>query len=208
MLKRKPYDDLLGEYGKPGELVAKQLMARKGFSCYALPHGTCGPDILCESQYERFFLECERRKSNWTHGRFPFALVNIPARRKVVEDSIFIVLRSDLERCLVVFYEDMAAASLVIEKNKYMKEEHMRKVPIQRCLEFDIKTANGDPFNKMNADRIRAALANPSIVNKQPYIDGCCPYGIPDDEWRMMLVEVGKPVAKKITDRDRQKWLI
>lgn len=201
----KPYDSLLGEFGKTAEWAGIELMRSKGFSCTELPHGTYGQDVLCESDHERFYLEVERRtKATWSTGKFPYADVNVPVRRKVTKDRIFVTFRCDLKRCVVVFCCDLLEAPVEDRPNRLMASERFRTVPIERCLEFDVACAGDDSFAQMNAKRIREAMAtNGDGAKRRLYLAPVCPYGLPSDEWRDWLVECDKGIERQIIERDK-----
>jgi hypothetical protein len=200
----KPYDPLLGEFGKTAEWAGIELMRSKGFECTELPNGTYGQDVLCESMRERFYLEVERRtKATWSSGKFPYPDVNVPMRRKVTQDRIFVTFRSDLERCVVIFCCDLLAANVEDRPNRLMGAEQFRTVPIERCLEFDVADAGDDSFARMNARRIREAMATHNdSAKRRLYLAPVCPYGLPGDEWRSWLVECDKELERQIRERD------
>lgn len=199
----KPYDELLGEFGKTAEWAGIEMMRRKGFTCTELPNGIYEQDVLCESDHERFYLEVERRTGGtWSRGAFPYPDVNVPVRRKVTSDRIFVTFRSDLERCVVVFCCDLLAAKVEDCPNKYMAKEMFRKVPIQRCLEFDVGDAGPESFARMNARRIREAMGAADATTRKLYLAPVCPYGLPGDEWRRWLAECDQQIEQQIRDRD------
>lgn len=200
----KPYDPLLGELGKSGEWAGIQLMRSKGFSPTELPHGLYGQDVLCESEHERFYLEAERRLAGtWANGKFPYPDVNVPLRRKVTQDRIFITFRNDLARCVVIFYCDLLDASIEDRPNRLMDAEKFRIVPLERCLEFDVASAGTDSFAQMNAKRIREAMSITSDAAKRRlYLAPVCPYGLPADEWRDCLVNTDRDIERQIRERD------
>lgn len=200
----KPYDQLLGEYGKTAEWAGIELMRRKGFDCTELPNGIYQQDVLCESDHERFYLEVERRTpATWSSGKFPYQDVNVPLRRKVTQDRIFVTFRSDLARCVVVFCCDLLAAVVEDRPNRLMGAEKFRTVPVERCLEFDVASAGEDSFARMNAKRIREAMAAHSEpASRRRYLAPVCPYGLPGDEWREWLVQCDKEVERQIRERD------
>lgn len=200
----KPYDPLLGEFGKTAEWAGIELMRSKRFACTELPNGIYGQDVLCESNYERFYLEVERRTTaTWSSGKFPYPDVNVPMRRKVTHDRIFITFRSDLARCVVVFCCDLLAANVEDRPNRLMGSEKFRTIPIERCLEFDVSLAGEDSFARMNAKRIREAMATHTDDSKRRlYLAPVCPYGLPRDEWRTWLVECDKGIERQIRERD------
>lgn len=201
----KPYDELLGEFGKTAEWAGIELMRSKGFDCTELPNGIYGQDVLCESDHERFYLEVERRTSGtWSKGSFPYPDVNVPIRRKVTNDRIFVTFRSDLARCVVLFCCDLLAAKVEDCPNRYMGSEKFRKVPIQRCLEFDVADAGPESFFRMNARRVREAMRTEEAAKKKLYLAPVCPYGVPGDEWRQWLAECDKQVEQQIHARDDQ----
>jgi hypothetical protein len=200
----KPYDPLLGEYGKTAEWAGIELMRSKGFACTELPNGIYGQDVLCESDHEMFYLEVERRTSaTWSKGAFPYPDVNIPMRRKVTSDRIFVTFRSDLARCVVSFPCDLLAAKVEDCPNRCMGSEDFRKNPIERCLEFDVADAGDDTFARMNAKRIREAMAvQKDAAKRRLYLAPVCPYGLPGDEWRQFLCDCDREVERQIRERD------
>lgn len=200
----KPYDQLLGEFGKTAEWAGIELMRSKGFACTELPNGIYGQDVLCESNHERFYLEVERRTpATWSSGKFPYPDVNVPMRRKVTEDRIFVTFRSDLSRCVVVFCCDLLKANVEDRPNRLMGSEKFRTVPIERCLEFDVSSAGEDSFARMNAKRIREAMAAHADASKRKmYLAPVCPYGLPADEWRSWLVDCDKGIETQLRKRD------
>ena len=201
----KPYDELLGEFGKTAEWAGIELMRSKGFDCTELPNGIYGQDVLCESDHERFYLEVERRTpGTWSKGSFPYADVNVPVRRKVTNDRIFVTFRSDLARCVVLFCCDLLTAKVEDCPNKYMGSEKFRKVPIQRCLEFDVADAGTESFSRMNSRRVREAMRLEQADKKKLYLAPVCPYGVPGDEWRQWLAECDKHLEQQIHARDDQ----
>lgn len=199
----KPYDALLGEFGKTAEWAGIELMRSKGFECTELPNGIYGQDVLCESDHERFYLEVERRTpATWSAGKFPYPDVNVPVRRKVTHDRIFVTFRSDLERCVVVFCCDVLAAKVEDCPNRYMGSEKFRKVPIQRCLEFDVADAGAESFSQMNSCRVRDAMRCEEPTKKKLYLAPVCPYGVLGDEWRQWLAECDQDIQRQIAERD------
>ena len=200
----KPYDPVLGEFGKTAEWAGIELMRSKGFTCTELPNGIYGQDVLCESDHERFYLEVERRTSmTWSNGPFPYSDVNVPTRRKVTQDRIFITFRSDLRRCVVVFCCDLLAAPVEDRPNRLMDCEKFRTVPVERCLEFEVASAGEETFARMNAMRIREAMATHIEARKRRlYLAPVCPYGLPRDEWRAWLCDCDKMLEKQMKPTD------
>jgi hypothetical protein len=199
----KPYDKFLGEFGKTAEWAGIELMRRKGFECTELPNGIYEQDVLCESHHERFYLEVERRTSaTWARGPFPYLDVNVPVRRKATNDRIFVTFRSDLARCVVLFCRDVLAAKVQDSPNRYMASEQFRKVPIERCLEFDVDSAGDESFARMNSHRVREAMKATDPAKRKLYLAPTCPYGVPGDEWRKWLAECDQQLEEKIRERD------
>jgi hypothetical protein len=190
-MNTKTYDETSGEFGKAGEQFVADMMRRRGFKCTVLPHGTFGADLLCESQYERFYVETERRTpKTWkpTSPVFPYPTYNYLARRKLTKDRILVVLRSDMKTMLVVFSEDAMHAETSAISNVHVKNECARLVPVERCILIGTDEYLGKTFAEINADRVRAAVGryqNSSL--KWKYLGSSCPYGISDDEYRRML---------------------
>jgi hypothetical protein len=190
-MNTKTYDETSGEFGKAGEQFVADMMRRRGFKCTVLPHGTFGADLLCESQYERFYVETERRTpKTWkpTSPVFPYPTYNYLARRKLTKDRILVVLRSDMKTMLVVFSEDAMHAETSAISNVHVKNEGARLVPVERCILIGTDEHLGKTFAEINADRVRAAVSryqNSSL--KWKYLGSNCPYGISDDEYRRML---------------------
>lgn len=187
----KKYDPTSGEFGKAGEQFVADMMRRRGFKCTVLPHGTFGADLLCESQYERFYVETERRtQSTWraTSPAFPYTTYNYLARRKLTKDRILIVLRCDMRVMLVVFSEDAIRAQESAISNVHVKNEGARLVPIERCILIGTDDHIGKTFAEINADRVRAAVDRyKNSPAKWKYLGSSCPYGVSEDEYRRML---------------------
>jgi hypothetical protein len=199
----KPYDKLLGQFGKTAEWAGIQLMRSKGFDCTELPNGIYEQDVLCQSDREMFYLEVERRTSaTWCKGPFPYVDVNVPIRRKATSDRIFVTFRSDLARCVVIFCCDVLAAKVEDCPNRYMGSEQFRKVPIERCLEFDVEDSGDESFARMNYRRVRDAMQCTDPSKRKLYLSPTCPYGVCGDEWRKWLIECDRELEQQIKQRD------
>jgi hypothetical protein len=199
----KPYDELLGEFGRTAEWAGIQLMRSKGFDCTELPNGIYAQDVLCQSDREMFYLEVERRTSaTWSKGPFPYPDVNVPVRRKATKDRIFVTFRSDLQRCVVLFCDDVLSAKVEDSPNRYMASEQFRKVPIERCLEFDVADAGDESFARMNSRRVRDAMQGTDPAKRKLYLAPSCPYGVPGDEWRKWLSDCDVELEQQIQKRD------
>jgi hypothetical protein len=190
-MNTKRYDATSGEFGKAGEQFVADMMRRRGFRCTVLPHGTYGADLLCESQYERFYVETERRTlSTWkpTSQMFPYPTYNYLARRKLTKDRILVVLRSDMKVMLVVFSEDAMHAEASSISNVHVKNEGVKIIPVERCIVIGTDEQMGRTFAEINADRVRDAVERyRNSSAKWKYLGSNCPYGVSDDEYRRML---------------------
>lgn len=193
-MNTKRYDTTSGEYGKAGEQFVADMMRRRGFKCTTLPHGTFGADLVCESQYEKFYVETERRSTmTWkaTSPLFPYPTYNYLARRKLTEDRILIVLRCDMKVMLIVFSEDAMHAEESKISNVHVNGESAKIVPIERCVLIGTDEDTGKTFAEINANRVRAAVERyKNSPTRWKYLGSNCPYGISEDEYRRMLIGV------------------
>ena len=178
-------------------------MRLKGYTITRFPNGKFGPDIQAESSVERFFLSVERcQERRWSRGEFAFSEVNVLERRGVFNNTLYITVRSDLKRGLIVFSCDIAVAELVESSNRYMPEkEFVRKIPVYRCLPVDLEVIDKKPICVMNAERVRQICSANSGLSrdyKNKVLSPICPYGLANDEWIELLAMYGpRPIQKQ-----------
>jgi len=190
-MNTKRYDETSGQFGKAGEQFVADMMRRRGFKSTVLPHGTYGADLLCESEYEKFYVETERRtQKTWGPNSlsFPYPTYNYLARRKLTKDRILIVLRSDMKLMLIVFAEDAMHAEVSAISNVHVKNEGAKIVPVERCILIGTDEFMDKTFAEINANRVRSAMIrHGNSPAKWKYLGSNCPYGVSDDEYRRML---------------------
>jgi len=194
-MNSKKYDPIDGEYGRAAELAAYDMMRRRGFDVVDLPHGIYGKDLLCRSKCELFYVECERRyEQSWGPWceLFPYPEYNFPARRvkEHIDNRILIVFRSDLAKCLIVFYQDLRMAKKVVESNRHVDNETIYKIPVNRCLLIDTFADDQLSFAEMNRTRIMLLRSTVGKSQMQELVDGGRPYGVTEVDYHEILNEL------------------
>jgi hypothetical protein len=106
-----------------------------------------GPDLVVYTGFRpKYYVEPEVKLS-WqaTHlgGQFPFATVQVPARKqkflKLGLPVEFWILREDLQYALVIPDQVLAAAPQMEVPNKYRETgEFFYQVPVDQCILLDI----------------------------------------------------------------------
>ena len=151
------------------------------------------------SATERFYADVERRSDRtWTGAdwmRWP--TLHVLARRKVESGVLFFTMSSDMTKAYVSFPEDLATVKPIAMDNIHAKGEAIRDHEILRCLPLDLTKPIDGSLASMNAARVRNVVRNSgsySVVmrtlrGREPFGFGC-PYGISDDEWQEMLLDV------------------
>jgi len=190
----KRFNETDAEYGKAAELAAYEMMKRRGFRVVHMPEGIYKEDLKCISNYEEFYVECERRYSiSWKPSCdcFPYSTYNFPERRLKLDGSkwILLVFRSDLKRCLVVFHQDLQKATTKIVTNRHVTGERMFDIPINRCLLLDAAESSNKTFAEINHERITKLLEKMHKPERERFLEFGIPYGFSVFEYQNMLVE-------------------
>ncbi|NDF13209.1 MAG: hypothetical protein EB060_10415 [Proteobacteria bacterium] len=194
----KRFNETDAEYGKAAELAAYEMMKTRGFNVVELPHGVYGKDLKCTSKHEEFYVECERRSPK-TWGAncdyFPYPTYNFPKRRLKdgSQDRILIVFRCDLEKCLIVFYQDVEKASARLVSNRCVKDETVFDIPINRCLLLNTSQSSQETFAEMNSKRVERLFPLLGHQERKRFLEIGKPYGVSDFEYRNMLARYAEP---------------
>lgn len=198
-MNRKVYDPIDGEWGSHGEAVLRQYIRSCGYTADKHPHGVYGLDVEYVSETERFYADVERRTSRTWPGDdwLKWQTLHVLARRPVSRGTLFFTMSADMTKAYVSFPEDLETVKPVKMTNIHAKDEAVRDHEILRCLPLDLTTQISGSLASMNANRVRnifRTCSSYSVVTRvlrgrEPYGFGA-PYGIDDDEWKEMLIDV------------------
>ena len=187
------------EYGFHGESFVRQYIKRHGYKANKHPNGIYGEDVEFVSDRERFFLQVERcASSRWTGSDWMrWSTLHVLARRKVEDGTLFFTLSSDMTKAYVSFPRDLLCVAPVLMDNRYASGEEIRDHEILRCLPLDMTQPITGSIAEMNANRVREIVATSrSYTQITRVLTGIgehafeAPYGVDDDEWRQMILDV------------------
>jgi hypothetical protein len=195
----KKYDEADGEFGANGEARLRQYIRSCNYEANKHPHGIYGEDIEYVSATERFYADVERRSDRTWTGKdwMRWPTLHVLARRKVAPGVLFFTMSSDMTKAYVSFPEDLATVNPIQMDNVHAKGEQIRDHEILRCLPLDLTKPIDGSIASMNAARVRDIVRNSTsyavvmrtLRGREPYGFGS-PYGISDDEWQEMLLDV------------------
>lgn len=198
-MNRKAYDAVDGEWGRNGEAMLRQYIRSCGYEANKHPHGVYGLDVEYVSPTERFYVDVERRTSRTWSGSewFKRPTLHVLARRPVKDGVLFFTMSACMTKAYVSFPEDLSVVKPQPMDNIHAKGEYMRDHEIMRCLPLDLTKPIEGSIASMNATRVRGIVRSSksySVVMRtlrgcEPYGFGS-PYGISDDEWQEMLLDV------------------
>lgn len=198
-MNRKVYDAVDGEWGANGEAMLRQYIRSCGYEANKHPHGVYGLDVEYVSETERFYADVERRTNRtWTGTQWlTWPTLHVLARRPVKHGVLFFTMSADMTKAYVSFPEDLETVKPEPMNNIHAKGEAVRDHEIMRCLQLDLTRPIEGSLASMNAARVRGIVRNSnnySVVmrtlrGREPYGFGS-PYGISDDEWQEMLLDV------------------
>ena len=195
----KKYDPIDGEWGSNGEARFRQYVRSCGYQADKHPHGLYGLDVEYVSPTERFYADVERRTSRTWKGddwlRWP--TLHVLARRPVSSGILFFTMSADMTKAYVSFPEDLETVKPVGMDNIHAKGEPVRDHEIMRCLPLDLTVPIDGSLASMNAKRVRDIVNNSTsysqvtrtLRGREPFGFGA-PYGIDDDEWKEMILDV------------------
>ena len=198
-MSQKQYDPILGEYGFTGESRFRQYIRSCGYNANKHPHGKYREDVEYVSDSEKFFADIERRtERTWKGDAWPnWRTIHILARRGTNPGTLFFTMSADMTKALVSFANDLRCISPSAMTNCHASDEPIRDHEIMRCLRLDLTAPITGSLASMNADRVRGIVKNcnnyttvmRTLKGVEPHDYGA-PYGIDDEEWREMLIDV------------------
>ena len=194
----KSYDPVDGEYGDTGEVKFRQYIRSCGYRADKHPHGQFGLDVEYVSDTERFFADIERRKRHWNGSEWiRFPTLHVLARRPVKPGVLFFTMSADMSKAYVSFPEDLETVEPVKMNNIHAQDELVRDHEIMRCLPLDLTKPIQGSIAEMNAVRVRKIVEESTsycevmrTLKGQKSFSFGAPYGISDDEWNEMLLDV------------------
>lgn len=200
-MTRKEYNPGDGEYGDSGESFMRQYIKSNGYTANKHPNGIYGEDVEYVSDVERFFAEVERcTASRWLGDEwFNWPTLNVLERRMVKPNTLFFTLSADMTKALVSFPNDLIRVKPEPKNNRHATGEMIREHEPLRCLKLDLTKPIEGSIAQMNAERVRRIVAESDnyshvtrvLRGRTPFAFEA-PYGIDDDEWREMLLDVEK----------------
>jgi hypothetical protein len=200
----KKYDSMNGEWGSAGEAFLRQYIRSSGYDANKHPHGIYSEDIEYVSGTERFYADVERRTSRTWAGAYwmQWPTLHVLNRRKVEPGTLFFTLSANMEKAYVSFPEDLAAVAPEKMDNIHAKGESIRDHEILRCLPLDLTEPIQGSIAEMNARRVRTIVGSTSsyleatrvLRGREPFGFGA-PYGISDEEWKEMILDVERRVG-------------
>jgi hypothetical protein len=197
-MSRKAYDKIDGEWGANGEARLRQYIRSCGYNANKHPHGLYGLDVEYVSDVERFYADVERRQRNWSGTEWlNFPTLHVFARRPVSPGILFFTMSADMTKAYVSFPEDLETVKPQPMDNIHAKGELVRDHEILRCLPLDLSRPIEGSIASMNAARVREIVQTNSsysvvtrtLRGREPFGFGA-PYGISDEEWKEMLLDV------------------
>jgi hypothetical protein len=197
----KKYDERDGEYGAEAECFIKEYFKKNSYTVTSHPNGIYKEDLRFETEYEFFYVEVERCGiDRWPAGRqFPFSTVNVPMRRQVTSNRIFLTVQGNLQQAIVMFPDDLKVLEACTKNNKHVTGERFRQCPIERCLPLDLTQPVFRSLAAMNAERVRKTVNDMTKTAKlkMRVLRGenrefSRPYGLELDDWRELICFVEK----------------
>jgi len=218
-MSSKKYDSANGEWGAQGEAFLRQYIRSSGYEANKHPHGIYSEDIEYVSNTERFYADVERRTSRTWSGSawMQWPTLHVLNRRKVELGTLFFTLSSDMTKAYVSFPEDLLTVAPEPMDNIHVKGESIRDHEILRCLPLDFTKPIDGSLAEMNARRVRRIVretdsyteATRVLRGRDPFGFGA-PYGISDEEWKEMMLDVERRVGLlKLTgpnNKDQQSF--
>jgi hypothetical protein len=215
----KKYDSMNGEWGSAGEAFLRQYIRSSGYDANKHPHGIYSEDIEYVSGTERFYADVERRTSRtWAGPQWmQWPTLHVLNRRKVEPGTLFFTLSANMEKAYVSFPEDLAAVAPEKMDNIHAKGESIRDHEILRCLPLDLTEPIQGSIAEMNARRVRTIVGSTSsyleatrvLRGREPFGFGA-PYGISDEEWKEMILDVERRVGllqlTRPNNKDQQRF--
>lgn len=214
----KKFDPVDANWGIAGETVVRSYFRQQGYRVTVLPNGKYKDDLKFENDYEQFSVEVERvGPGRWfSDTPFRFNTINVPARRVVTDDRIFFTVSCDLHQAYIMFPGDLKCLKPVRESNRHVKDELMRKYPIERALLIDFREPLKHSIARMNTDRVLSIVndATVSPMKKMSVLKGRdsmldCPYGLHHEDWCQLIAFVDNKsglsdlVSKPMHNRQR-----
>lgn len=198
-MTRKAYNPIDGEWGANGEARFRQYVKSCGYSADKHPHGVYGLDVEYVSSVEKFYADVERRTSRTWSGDcwMQYPTLHVLARRPVSPGVLFFTLSADMNKAYVSFPEDLAQVKPEPMNNIHAQDEDIRNHEIMRCLPLDLTKPIEGSIARMNAERVRNIVQTSdsytvvmrTLRGREPFGFGS-PYGVDDDEWQDMLLDV------------------
>jgi hypothetical protein len=215
----KKYDSMNGEWGSAGEAFLRQYIRSSGYDANKHPHGIYSEDIEYVSGTERFYADVERRTSRtWAGAQWmQWPTLHVLNRRKVESGTLFFTLSANMEKAYVSFPEDLATVAPEKMDNIHAKGESIRDHEILRCLPLDLTEPIQGSIAEMNARRVRTIVGSTSsyleatrvLRGREPFGFGA-PYGISDEEWKEMILDVERRVGllqlTRPNNKDQQRF--
>lgn len=128
----KPFDSTLYADNDGAKHLIIDLLNSNGWNAQVNPD-QYGIDLLATKGPKTIALEVEV-KHHWKGQQFPFATVQIPARKQKfaqLAESWFVVVNADRTFALMASGQSLLTSKLVIVPNKYVAEgEHFFQVPL------------------------------------------------------------------------------
>ena len=137
MAPNKPFDRLLHhEYDNKARGATIACMEKRGYIVTENPD-QYAQDLIAEPSFIskldcRFLVECEV-KAVWETGKFPYANVQLPARKQKFFDerTLFFIWSNDLSRAACFWSEDIKHLDTHEVSNKMMaKGERFFQIPL------------------------------------------------------------------------------
>lgn len=220
-MTRKAYNPIDGEWGANGEASFRQYIKSCGYSANKHPHGIYGLDVEYVSPVEKFYADVERRTARTWQGNnwMQYPTLHVLARRPVAPGVLFFTLSADMSKAYVSFPEDLAQVKPEPMDNIHASNEDIRNHEIMRCLPLDLTTPFCGSLAAMNAERVRKIVETSrnywvvmrTLRGREPFGFGA-PYGVDDDEWREMLLDVerrsglGEYASRRNHDKHQQTF--
>lgn len=193
--KIKPFDAELAEWSSRAEREIRRWLRDNGYNVVKHPGGTYGHDLEAANGVERFFVEVERRESNWISGPFSFSTIHVPERRiKAGIDFILFVTRKDIRAAMLVFPQSLKPETAEEVGNHYMaKDEWFLQVPVEQAMPVDLTTKLPASIAEENAKRVRSRIRQTKgrlgLNVLLRLLGGEPPYGMTDEEYSELWLE-------------------
>lgn len=203
----KKYDESSGEYGKEAEREVGAWLSRKyRGQIYHLPFGQYGIDLGDASG--EIIIDVERRLDAWNGNVFRYKTLHVPNRRmrRLKGKSRWIVIQTNHEitKAYAIFWYSAVQSRLREVPNRAVPDgERMADIPLDEGLILDLTTRDGNSLEKLNCERIRAALSKTKNdakgrERKRILLGSEPPFGMLYDEWKSLKLDVDKPVVQQM----------